>query len=132
MRRTSVAIGITLGALGWSSIGFAATTTVPTLSKVRAKPSHFCARKTSTCRHEGTHVRFALSADATVRGDLRERAHNTGSFVEFVKKLKAGSHDVYLHDKRLHPGTWTLRVQPTGAVGAGHPVTLNVHVVKHD
>jgi hypothetical protein len=132
MRRTSVALVTLAAGLVWSGPGIAADQTPPTISNLRASPSKFCAKKTRTCRHDGTHVRFTVSTNATVRGDIRERRALTGSFVEFVKKLKKGKNDVYLHDKRLHPGKWTIRVQGTNSVGSGGVDTVDVRVVKHD
>ena len=127
MALTTLATG-----LMWSGAGLAAETKVPTVTHLKASPAKFCAKQTWSCRHDGTHLRFNLSTDAKVRGDIRERASFTSSLVEFVKKLHKGKNDVYLHDKRLHPGKWTIRLQGTNRVGSGGIATVDVRVVKHD
>ncbi|MEA2351430.1 MAG: hypothetical protein QOG86_2371 [Thermoleophilaceae bacterium] len=132
MRKTTAAIVTVVTGLVWSGAGLAAERHVPNVTNLRASPAKFCARKTDRCHHDGTHVRFSLSTRAKVRIDISERAFLNGPIVEFVGKLPKGKNDFYLHDKRLHTGWWTIRVQGTNRVGSGGVDTVKVHVVKHD
>ena len=104
---------------------------VPTVSHLAAKPSKFCAKKSRSCSHPGTTVRFTLSTAARVRADIRPRSANLGPFVEFVKHFGGGANSIPLKDSRLTPGRWTLRLQGTNHVGSGGPNIVDVHVVKH-
>jgi hypothetical protein len=122
-------VGVVVAVLAFAASGLAATE-VPKITNLRAKPSTFCAKRTSSCTHPGTSVRFTLSTNAKVRCDIRPRSDNVGSFVEWVKKLKKGPNSVRLQDSRLHPGRWTIRVQATNNVGSGPIAVTDVHVVK--
>jgi hypothetical protein len=130
MRRVGVLLVVlALGAVVWSSAGLAATE-VPTVTHLRATPSTFCAKKSSTCAHPGTTVRFTISTNARVRADIRPRSEYVSGFVEFVKQLPAGPNSFRLNDKRLKKGRWTIRVQATNNVGSGPIALTDVHVVK--
>jgi hypothetical protein len=132
MRRLAITIATVMTGFVWSSAGLAAETHVPNVKDLRASPVKFCARKTKRCRHDGTHLRFSISTAAKVRIDISEHRALNGPIVEFVGKLPKGKNDVYLHDKRLHTGWWTVRVQGTNSVGSGGIDTTDVKVVKHD
>jgi hypothetical protein len=107
-----------------------AATEVPKVTNLRAVPKQFCAKRTSSCQHPGTDVRFTISTNAKVRCDIRPRYENTGSFVEFVKQLKKGPNSVHIQDSRLRKGRWTIRVQATNNVGTGPIAVTDVRVVK--
>ena len=134
MRRL-VALG-SLATTGFMLIGGAlesgADTVVPKLSHVSAKPTRFCARKTSTCRHARTKVSFTVSTNARVVGDMRPRSRFVGSLIEFRRNFKRGPNSVYIHDTRLTPDRWTIRLQATNTVGGGPIKLIDVRVVKHD
>ena len=136
MRRIALAL-LTL-ALGLAVTGgaLAAEANVPKVTHLRASPKKFCAQETSTCHHDGTHLRFTVSTNAKVRIDIRERRALTGSLIVFDKKLKKGANDVYvsgkINGKRLHTGKWSFRVQGTNGVGSGPIDTVAVQIVKHD
>ena len=115
--------------LAFSTAGLAATE-VPKITNLRAKPARFCAKRTSTCQHPGTAVKFTVSTNAKVRCDIRPRFENDGSFVEWVKQLPRGANSVRLQDSRLRPGRWTIRVQATNNVGSGPIAVTDVRVVK--
>jgi hypothetical protein len=108
----------------------AAATQVPSVTNLRATPSKFCTRKSNRCRHPGTTVRFNVSTDAKVRGDVTPRFENVGMFVEFVKHFKRGANSIRLNDKRMTPGRWTLRLQATNNVGSGGIAETDLIVVK--
>jgi hypothetical protein len=129
MRWVGALSAVILGVLVLSGAVLAATE-VPTVTHLRATPSTFCAKKSSKCANPGTTVRFTISTDARVRGDIRPRREYQGSFVEFVKNLHQGANAVRLQDKRLKPGRWTIRVQATNNVGSGPIAVTDVHVVK--
>lgn len=122
--------------LVWSGTGLAAETNVPKVNKLRASPTEFCSKKSDSCRHDGTHVRFNLTTDAKVRVDIRERNFQNGPLIVYVGKRSKGANDIYVagrqNGKRLHTGTWTIRVQGTNGVGSGPIDTVNVKIVKHD
>ena len=73
-------------ALAWTSTGLAVSN-VPAIKDVHAQPRTFCAKKSDTCSHPGTTIRFTLSTAAKVRGDIRPRFENRGALVEFVKRF---------------------------------------------
>jgi hypothetical protein len=131
MRWVGALLVIVLVALAGSSVGLAAPTHVPEVTNLKATPSSFCAKKSSTCSHPGTTVTFNVSTAATVRADIRPRFENTSGFVEFVKKFPKGANSIRLNDGRLKRGRWTLRVQATNNVGTGPIAVVDVHVVKH-
>jgi len=110
----------------------AADTVVPEVTNLKANPSRFCAKRTSTCHHVGTKVSFTVSTGARVRADIRPRSSNVGPIVEFVRHFSKGHHTVTLSDGRLKPDRWTLRLQATNSVGSGPITIIDVHVVKHD
>ena len=114
------------------SLAGAAPTTVPEVTNLKAKPSRFCAKRTSTCHHAGTKVSFTVSTGARVRADMRPRSRNVGPLVEFVRHFSKGHHTVTMKDSRLTPDRWTLRLQATNTVGSGPITIIDVHVVKHD
>jgi hypothetical protein len=129
MRWVGVLSAVVLGALVLAGAVLAATE-VPKVTNLRATPATFCAKKSSGCANPGTTVRFTISTDARVRGDIRPRREYQGSFVEFVKNLHKGANAVRLNDSRLKPGRWTIRVQATNNVGSGPIAVTDVHVVK--
>ena len=118
-----------VAALAFAAVSPAATE-VPKVTNLRAVPKQFCAKRTSSCQHPGTDVRFTISTNAKVRCDIRPRFENTGSFVEFVKQLKKGPNSVHIQDGRLRRGRWTIRVQATNNVGTGPIAVTDVRVVK--
>ena len=129
MRWVGALSAVVLGALVLASVVLAATE-VPKVTNLRATPATFCAKKSSKCANPGTTVRFTISTDARVRGDIRPRFEYQGSFVEFVKNLHKGPNAVRLNDSRLKPGRWTIRVQATNNVGSGPIAVTDVRVVK--
>jgi hypothetical protein len=117
-------------ALAWTATGLAVTN-VPTISGLHAQPNRFCAKRSESCKHPGTTIRFTVSTAAKVRGDIRPRFKNTGGLVEFVKRFPKGTNSVRIDDGRLTPGTWVVRLQGTNAMGTGGIAVIHVHVVKH-
>src|SRR5438045_3347815 len=104
MRWTSALTIVVLAGLVWSGeLASAADTQVPAVTKLRVSPSKFCARKSSRCHRPGTEIRFSVSTDATVRGDIRPRSQNVGPFLEFAKRFKRGANQIHLNDSRLTP-----------------------------
>jgi len=128
--------GITAALIGLAvccaPLAGAADTNVPEVTGLKANPSRFCAKRTSTCHHVGTKVSFTVSTAARVRADIRPRSRNLASFVEFVRHFSKGHHTVTMKDGRLSPDRWTLRLQATNTVGSGPITIIDVHVVKHD
>jgi len=120
---------VVVAVLAFAAVSPAATE-VPKVINLRAVPKQFCAKRTSSCQHPGTDVRFTISTNAKVRCDIRPRSENVGSFVEFVKKLKKGPNSVHIQDSRLRKGRWTIRVQATNNVGTGPIAVTDVRVVK--
>jgi hypothetical protein len=131
MRRAGLVVAVLLGAGAPVTTAGAAETHVPEITKLRAKPPKFCARKTSACPKPGTTIRFTVSTAATVTGDIRPRSENVNGFVEFRRKFPKGANSVYLNDSRLTRGRWTLRLQGLNSVGAGPIATIDVHVARH-
>jgi hypothetical protein len=121
--------GALVVALVWSAVGLAAGN-VPTVSDLHAKPNHFCAKRSDTCTHPGTTLRFTVDTAAKVRAVIRPRFENTGNLVLFVRQFPAGTNRVRINDSRLRPGTWVMRLQATNSVGTGGVAVLHVHVVK--
>jgi hypothetical protein len=105
-----------------------AATNVPTVSDLHANPRIFCAKKSDTCSHPGTTLRFTVDSAAKVRGVIRPRFEN---LVLFVKQFPKGVNRVRIDDSRLRPGTWVIRLQGTNNVGTGGPAVLHVKVVKN-
>jgi hypothetical protein len=132
VRSVKLLLALVLAGLVWSAAGLAAESEVPAITKLRATPSKFCAKKSKRCHHPGTEVHFKLSTDAKVRGDITPRSENLSAYPEFLKRFKRGSNEIYLKDSRLTPGRWTLRLQGTNSVGTGGIAVTDVHVVKHD
>lgn len=132
MRKTQVAITAVLAGLISTSVALAAEGQVPSVKNLRASPVKFCREETSSCRHDGTHLRFTISTKAKVRIDVSERRALNGPIVEFVGTMPKGKNDFYLHDRRMHTGWWTARVQGTNHVGSGGVDTVKIKVVKHD
>jgi hypothetical protein len=132
MRKTRVAIAAVLTAIVSTSVALAAESKVPEVKNLKASPVKFCREETKSCRHDGTHLRFTISTKAKVRIDVSEHRALNGPIVEFVGKLPKGKNDFYLHDKRMHTGWWTARVQGTNSVGSGGIDTIDIKVVKHD
>jgi len=120
--------------IAWSAAGSAgaADSLPPSITKLKATPSHFCVkRKKQHCRHLGTTVHFKTSTAAKVRGDLSPRRGTyRGSFVEFVKHFPRGRNSIHVQDKRLTTGRWTLRLQGMNSVGSGNITQIDVYVVK--
>jgi hypothetical protein len=121
--------GALVAALVLAATGLAASN-VPTVSDLHANPNHFCAKKSSSCSHPGTTIRFTVDTAAKVRGVIRPKSEPTGNLVEFNRQFPAGTNRVRLNDTRLKPGTWVLRLQGTNSVGTGGVAILHVHVVK--
>jgi hypothetical protein len=122
VRRIAILLAVLVAGLVLAGSVLAATE-VPKITNLRATPSTFRAKT-------GTTIRFTVSTNAKVRGDIRPRFENTGSFVEFVKQLHKGANSVRIQDSRLRPGRWTFRVQGTNNVGSGGIAITDVHVVK--
>jgi hypothetical protein len=126
------AAGALVVALAWTATGFGADN-VPTISDLHAKPNHFCARKSDSCSHPGTTIRFTVDTAAKVRAVIRRQAAPpTGNLVEFVEHFPKGTNRVRLNDSRLRPGTWVLRLQGTNGLGSGGVALLHIHSVKGD
>ena len=134
MHRAGGAIAAALIGLAVCSapLAGAADTNVPEVTGLKANPSRFCAKRTSTCHHVGTKVSFTVSTAARVRADMRPRSRNVGPLVEFVRTFSQGHHTVTMKDSRFKPDRWTLRLQATNTVGSGPITIIDVHVVKHD
>jgi hypothetical protein len=108
----------------------AADTEVPKITNLRTDPPRFCARKTKTCKHPGTVVRFNVSTRSKVTGNVWPRSSNIGGYVEFKQRFNAGANSIRLDDSRLTPGRWTLKLQGANAVGGGNTANTDVRVVK--
>jgi hypothetical protein len=130
--RAAAVVVALVSALATAAIALAAPSNVPTVSDLHAKPNHFCAKRSDTCAHPGTTLRFTVDTAAKVRAVIRPRFENTGNLVEFVRRFPAGTHRVRIDDPRLRPGTWVFRLQGTNSVGTGGVALLHVHVVKSD
>src|SRR5205085_6587452 len=48
-------------------------TTPPKISGLSAKPGNLCNKKTSKCKHPGTHVKFTLSETAGAKGEVKRK-----------------------------------------------------------
>jgi hypothetical protein len=129
MRWIAILAAAVLAALMWTGAVRAATE-VPKITNLRATPSRFCAKRSSTCAHPGTTVKFTISSRARVRCDIRPRFENVPGYVEFVKRLPRGANAVRINDSRLTKGRWTIRVQGTNNVGSGGIAVTDVHVTK--
>ena len=108
----------------------AADTEVPKTTNLRTQPSRFCARRSSTCSHPGTVVRFTVSTGARVTGNIWPRSSNIAGYVEFRRHFDAGANSIRLNDTRLTHGRWTLKLQGANSVGSGTTANTDVHVVK--
>ena len=129
--RPRVVIGSVAAALALTAVAAqAAGDQVPRLTKLTASPNHFCAKRSKTCSHPGTTIRFNLSTPATVVGDIRPRDRNIQGYTDINRKFAAGPNSVRLNDSRLTPGRWTLKMQPVNSVGANGPTLLDVRVIK--
>jgi hypothetical protein len=129
--RPRMVIGSVVAALALTAVAAqAAGDQVPALTKLTASPNHFCAKRSDTCSHPGTTIRFNLSTPARVIGDIRPRKRNVQGYTDINRKFPAGANSVRLNDSRLTPGRWTLKMQPINSVGANGPTTLDVHVIK--
>jgi hypothetical protein len=117
-----------LGVGAWSAR--AAPTEVPKVTNLRAEPSRFCARSSSTCAHPGTTVRFSVSTGATVTGNMWPRSENVAGYREFRHHFNAGANSIRLNDNRLTTGRWTVKLQGLNAVGSGTTAVVDVRVVK--
>jgi hypothetical protein len=125
----AAAAGVVVVALAFAATGLAASN-VPTVKDLHANPNHFCAKRSDSCSHPGTTIRFTVDTPAKVRGVIRPKSEPTGNLVEFFKQFPAGTNHVRLNDTRLTPGTWVLRLQGRNSVGSGGVALLHVHVVK--
>lgn len=129
--RPRIVIGSVVAALALSAVAAqAAGDQVPKLTNLRASPNHFCAKSSDSCARPGTTIRFHLSTDAKVIGDIRPRKRNIQGYTDIRGKFKAGANSVRLNDSRLTPGRWTLKMQPINSVGANGPTLLDVHVIE--
>jgi hypothetical protein len=129
-RWLSAPVVATAVAFAVAATGVAATN-VPTVSDLHANPRTFCAKKSDTCSHPGTTLRFTVSTAAKVRAVIRPRFENTGNLVVFVRRFPKGVNRVRINDSRLRPGTWVFRLQGTNDVGSGGVAVLHVKVVKN-
>jgi hypothetical protein len=128
-RRIAALVATAVAALAVAA-GAIAATNVPTISNLHANPRTFCAKKSASCSHPGTTVRFTVSTAAKVRGVIRPRFENTGNLVEFTRQFPQGVNRVRINDARLRPGTWVLRLQGTNGQGTGGVAVIHLHVVK--
>jgi hypothetical protein len=129
MRWVGVLVAVVLFGLVWSSAGLAATE-VPKVTNLNARPSTFCAKRTSSCTHPGTTLTFTISTRATVLCDILPRFKNTYGYFEFEKRFPKGTSSIRLNDSRLTRGGWRIRVQARNNVGAGPIAIKDVRVVK--
>src|SRR5437763_1961033 len=82
----AIAGGALTFAIAGATVAFGGTAAdeVPAITHLAASPSKFCAKKSRSCTHPGTTLRFTLSTGARVRADIRPRSRYVGSYVEFV------------------------------------------------
>jgi hypothetical protein len=130
-RRTAAGcVALLVAAGAGAEIGTAADTAPPMITKLKASPAKFCARKSRKCAHPGTTVSFTLSTAATVRSNMWQRDRNVGGYAEFSGKFKAGANSARINDSRLTPGRWTIKLWGVNSVAAGNTAIIDVHVVK--
>ena len=112
------------------AVARAADTEVPKVTNLRVVPSRFCVKRSSTCTHPGTVVRFSVSTGARVTGNIWPRTSNIAGYREFRRHFNAGANSISLNDGRLTPGRWTFKIQGANSVGSGTTANTDVRVVK--
>ena len=91
--------------------------TPPKISGLKAKPGTLCTKKTSNCKHPGTHINFTLSEDATVRGAVKPDGSKKKFAQVFKRSGHKGKNSFKWGAKGLKPGKYVLRLQATDANG---------------
>ena len=76
------------------AVARAADTEVPKVTNLRVVPSRFCVKRSSTCTHPGTVVRFSVSTGARVTGNIWPRTSNIAGYREFRRHFNAGANSV--------------------------------------
>jgi plastocyanin len=110
-------------------------TTPPVVTKLKAKPSPFCNKKSSNCKKPGTRVTFKLSEAASVEADVTNVKTGTGPVIVFHKQGKAGKNSVKFsgkaHGKRLKRAKYSLRLIATDAAGnRSSPAIIRIRIRK--
>jgi hypothetical protein len=128
--RPRIVLGSVAGLLAVAAAGAHAADQPAKITKTSATPKRFCVKKSNTCKHPGTTIRFTLSTPAKVYGDARSRKSNCCGFVAFARKFPAGANSIRLNDGRLTTGHWTLKLMAVNSVVASSPANIELQVVK--
>jgi hypothetical protein len=128
--RPRIALGSAAGLLAVTAVAAYAAGQVATISKTSATPKRFCVKRSDTCGHPGTTIRFTISTPAKVYGDVHSRKANCCGFVAFTRRFPAGANSIRLNDSRLTPGRWTLKLMALNSVAASSPANIDLRVVK--